>query len=186
MLAGKNVNLRLAEKEDSQKLTDWISSPDFLGEYNPLAQFSKAEVEKMFEGSSESRVFFIEKKNGSKVGFISHFYVSHAGTGAKLLEVGYSLAPAERGKGYGSEALNLILDYMFLSMATVRIQATADIRNKVSQRILEKAGFKREGTLRRFFFFRGEWRDVYIYSMLREEWVRPRILKPTARPSGHP
>ncbi len=186
MLEGKNVNLRLAEKEDSQKLSEWISIPDFLGEYNPLTQMSKAEVEKMLEGPGESRVFFIEKKGGSKIGFMTHFHVSHAGAGAKLLEIGYSLAPAERGKGYGSEALNLLLDYMFLSMATVRIQATTDVRNKASQRILEKAGFKREGTLRRFFFVRGEWRDIYIYSILREEWSRPRVLKATAKTHGRP
>jgi RimJ/RimL family protein N-acetyltransferase len=175
------VNLRLVEKEDAVKLAEWISSPDFLGEYNGLAQMTKTEVEKMLESPDGSRLYFVEKKDGSKVGFIVNFHVSHAGAGVKLNEIGYSLAPAERGKGYGSEALSLLLDYMFLSIETVRIQATTDVRNKASQRILEKAGFRREGTLRRFFFIRGEWRDIYIYSILREEWGRPKVLKTTAK-----
>jgi RimJ/RimL family protein N-acetyltransferase len=46
---------------------------------------------------------------------------------------------------------------------------------------LEKVGFKKEGTLRKNFFVRGEWRDAYLYSILREEWKEPKILTKTAQ-----
>jgi len=61
----------------------------------------------------------------------------------------------------------------------MRIQAQTDQRNVASQRVLEKAGFKKEGTLRKNFFMRGEWTDDYIYSILREEWKEPKILTRT-------
>jgi RimJ/RimL family protein N-acetyltransferase len=68
------------------------------------------------------------------------------------------------------------VDYLFLSKHIGRIQAQTDPRNSASQKVLEKVGFKKEGTLRRQFFSRGMWRDAFIYSILREEWKEPKIL----------
>jgi RimJ/RimL family protein N-acetyltransferase len=88
--------------------------------------------------------------------------------------------PNERGKGYCSEAVKIMVDYLFLSKDTGRIQAQTDPRNIASQKVLEKVGFKKEGILRRSFFTRGEWRDAYVYSILREEWKEPKILTRTS------
>jgi RimJ/RimL family protein N-acetyltransferase len=179
LLEGKNVNLRIMEKEDLPLFVEWANKPEIFGEYNPLHQMSKTEAEKMLDNPSDITLFFIEKKDGSKIGFICHFHVLHMGTGTKQLEVGYSLVPGERGKGYGAEALRIMVDYLFLSKDVMRIQAQTDQRNVASQKILEKAGFKNEGTLRRNFFMRGEWTDDYIYSIIREEWKEPKILTKT-------
>ena len=73
-----------------------------------------------------------------------------------------------------------MVDYLFLSKEIVRIQAHTDVRNVASQKVLEKAGFKKEGTVRKFSFIRGEWRDGLLYSLLREEWKEPKILTKTA------
>jgi len=116
----------------------------------------------------------IEKKDGTKVGFIAHFHVLHPA--GKQLEIGYSPVPSERGEGYCTEAIQLMVDFLFLSMETRRIRATTDTRKLVSQKVLEKTGFKKEGTLRKCIFIRGELRDAYLYSILREEWKEPRVL----------
>jgi ribosomal-protein-alanine N-acetyltransferase len=50
------------------------------------------------------------------------------------------------------------------------------VRNVGSQKVLEKAGFKKEGTIRKLFFLRGQLRDACLYSILREEWKEPKIL----------
>jgi RimJ/RimL family protein N-acetyltransferase len=168
------------EKEDLPLFVEWANKPEVFGEYNPLHQMSKTEAEKMLENPSDFKVFFIEKKDGSKIGFIAHFNVLHLGTGTKQLEIGYSLVPSERGKGYCSEAVNIMADYLFLSREVMRIQAQTDQRNMASQRVLEKAGFKKEGLLRNNFYMRGEWTDDYIYSIIREEWKEPKILTRTA------
>ena len=177
VLEGKNVNLRIMEKEDLPQFAEWVNNPEVFGEYNPLRQISRTEAEKMLETPLELKPFFIEKKDGSKIGFVAHFYVLHVA--GRQLEIGYSLVPSERGKGYCTEAAQLMVDYLFLSKDTMRIQAQTDPRNVASQKVLEKAGFKKEGTLRKNFFERGEWRDAYIYSILREEWKEPRILTRT-------
>ena len=177
MLEGKNVNLRLMEKEDLPLFAEWFNKPEVFGEYNPLRQITKTEVEKMFDSPHELKPFIIEKKDGSKIGFIAHFYVLHPAV--RQLEVGYSLVPSERGKGYCTEALEIMVDFLFLSKDIMRIQALTDLRNVASQKVLEKVGFKREGTLRKNFFVRGEWRDTYLYDILKEEWKEPKILTKT-------
>ena len=171
------MNLRIMEKEDLPQLAEWFNKPEVFGEYNPLRQMARTEVEKILEGPNELKPFFIEKKDGSKIGFIAHFYVVHVG--GRQLEIGYSLVPSERRKGYCSEAVEIMVDYLFLSRDAMRVQATTDVRNLGSQKVLEKAGFKKEGTIRKVLFIRGDWRDAYLYSVLREEWKEPKILART-------
>jgi len=169
------VNLRVMEKEDLPLFAEWVNKPEFLGEYNPLRQLSRTEVEKGYEKSSlEQGEFIIEKKDGSKIGYIFHFILVHPA--GKLLEIGYFLVPNERGKGNGTEAVRIMVDYLFLSRDTMRVQACTDTRNLASQKALEKAGFTKEGTMRKYLFLRGELRDAYLYSILREEWKEPKIL----------
>ncbi len=167
------------EKEDLPLIAEWFNKPEVFGEYNPLHQVSRTEAEKMFENPHEEKSFIIEKKDGSKIGFIGHFYVLHVA--GKQLEIGYSLVPSERGKGYGTEATQLMVDYLFLSKDTMRIQAQTDPRNVASHKLLEKVGFMKEGTLRKSFFMRGKWVDSYIYSILREEWKEPKMLTRTEK-----
>ena len=174
LLEGKNVNLRIMEKEDLPQFAAWVNNPDVFGEYNPLHQMPQTEAEQMLEGPLELTPFIIEKKDGSKIGFVAHFHVLHIA--GKLLEIGYSLVPSERGKGYCTEAVRIMVDYLFLSRDTMRIQACTDTRNLASQRVLENAGFEKEGTMRRYFFIRGATRDAYLYGILREEWKEPKIL----------
>jgi RimJ/RimL family protein N-acetyltransferase len=178
LLEGKTVNLRIVEKEDLSLVAEWLNNPDFFGEYDILMQVSKSDLQKSHEDiSSEGRWFwfFIEKKDGSKVGEVGHKLRD------KAQEIGYSVLPNERKKGYCSEAVVIMVDYLFLSKDVVRIQAHTDLRNLDSQRVLEKTGFKREGTIRKSNFIRGEWRDTYLYSILREEWKQPKILTKTEK-----
>jgi RimJ/RimL family protein N-acetyltransferase len=132
VLEGKNVNLRIMEKDDMPLFVEWVNKPEVFGEYNPLHQMSKTEAEKMFENPHEEKSFIIEKKDGSKIGFITHFYVLHVA--GRQLEIGYSLVPSERGKGYCTEATQLMVDYLFLSKDTMRIQAQTDPRNVASHK----------------------------------------------------
>jgi RimJ/RimL family protein N-acetyltransferase len=97
------------------------------------------------------------------------------------MEVACWLVPSERKKGYATEATQLMVDYLFLSKQIARIQATVEVRNVASQKVLEKVGFQREGTIRDIGFERGEWRDYHLYSILRREWKEPRILTKTTQ-----
>jgi len=177
LLEGKNVNLRIMEKEDLPLAAEWTNNPDFMGEYNPLIQVSREDIQKRYENPPhEGGYFFIEKKDGTKIGCVQHFLAT-----GKLLEIGYAIIPSERGKGCCTEAVKIMVDYLFLSKDIGRIQAHTDIRNAASQKVLEKVGFKKEGTIRKSNFIRGEWRDMYLYSILRDDWKEPKILTRTEK-----
>ena len=75
MLEGKNVNLKIVEKEDLSSVAEWFNDPDFSGRFDPLdAQQSRTEIEKKYENLGvEEKWFVIEKKDGNKIGFIETF-----------------------------------------------------------------------------------------------------------------
>jgi len=175
MLEGKFVNLKMVEREDVPLLQEWWNDPEFHGMCNPLdLQKSKADIEKQLDkAGSESAWFLILKKDGSKIGFLGMDMGPYAG------EIGYVLIPSERGKGYCTEAVKLALDYLFMSKNIVRVQAGILAGNVASQRVLEKAGFQREGTIRKGRFAWGDFVDLCIYGILREEWKEPKVLRGT-------
>jgi len=170
VLEGKNVNLKIMEREELPTLLEWSNNPEIMGEYEELRQETKTDMEKTYDNLKDAQWFFVQKKNGTKIGYVAHFQA------AGETELGYFIVPTQRRKGHVTEAINIIVDYLFLSKNIVRIQAKADPENTASWKALEKAGFTREGTLRKTFYCRGEWRDDCIYSILREEWKEPKIL----------
>ncbi len=178
MLKGKRVNLRIAEREDIPLLAQWFNDEEFHGEHQDFpTQVSVAQLEKRIV---EPRIpelewvdFVIEKKDGTKIGWATH-YVGSANFG--WIEIGYSLIASERRKGYGTEAIQILVNYLFLTRDIARIQAVCNVANAGSQKALEKAGFQKEGTLRRALFVRGKRTDGYMYSVLRDEWKKPNTL----------
>jgi len=179
LLVGRNVSLRVAESDDVDFEAECFNDIDFSGEFNPIGeQISKSELKKRFDDPSnlavliELKWFIIQKKDGTRIGLMYHRVCQPW----KLLEIGCFFVPTERGKKYGTEATQLMIDYLFLSQNIVRIQAITNVRNKAAQKTLEKAGLKVEGTIRRLHFVRGAWADYYLYSILREEWKEPKTL----------
>ena len=186
MLEGRTVNLKVVEKEDLPLIASWSNDPEFFGDFwwfppsftnVRISEFemSKTEWEKRYDSlTPDTKWFFIEKKDGSKIGTIFHFL------NGNYMEIGYILTLNERKKGYGSEAIKIIVDYLFLSKELVRIQAITGVDNFASCRVLEKAGFTKEGIMRNSGFIRGDWKDGCLYSITREEWKEPKILTKTS------
>jgi len=153
-----------------------MNDSKFYGKHFSRMPRTRTEVEKTLENTTlEYKTFIVEKKDGTKVGVMVHFIVFVA-PWRKTLEIGYALLPAERGKGYCTEGVKILVDYLFLSKDIPCIQATIDIGNAASQKVLEKVGFKKEGILRKRWFMNGEWKDTAMFSILREEWKEPKIL----------
>jgi ribosomal-protein-alanine N-acetyltransferase len=176
MLKGDKINLRILEPEDISLINNWLNDIDFQGRYTPFAQKSLEERKKSISESSEDeKLFIIEKKDGTRIGIIFNFIVK--GGPYNLLEIGYLMDISERKKGFCTEAVNIFVDFLFLSRDIQRIQATTDIRNRASQRVLEKAGFTQEGVIRKGLFMKGEIVDTSLFSIIRDDWKEPKILK---------
>ncbi len=85
-------------------------------------------------------------------------------------ELGYWLGRDFWGRGYTTEAASAVIDWGFTALELNRISAARFSGNGASGRVLEKLGMRREGELRRHVFRGGEFRDMLMYGILREEW----------------
>lgn len=74
------------------------------------------------------------------------------------------------GKGYGTEALRLAIDYGFKQGKLHRIELGVYAFNSRAIHVYEKVGFKLEGTLRDALFWEGEYYNQHVMSILETEW----------------
>ena len=106
----------------------------------------------------------------SVAGDVSYHQVSYGpNEGSRAYNIGITIAPEHRGKGFGAEAQRLLAAYLFATYPVMRVEAQTDVTNTSEQRALEKAGFTREGVLRRAQWRAGDWRDLVVYSKVRGE-----------------
>lgn len=86
--------------------------------------------------------------------------------------VGYHLAKPEWGQGFGTEAAAALVDFAFEKLDYVRVWSSCFADNDRSAHVLSKLGLAEEGLQRRHFCKWGEWKDVRLFGLLREEWNR--------------
>lgn len=88
-------------------------------------------------------------------------------------EIGITLATEFHHQGYASEALNAILELLFVKYHYHRVVAIADVENIASLSLLERVGMRREGHMFQSFFDTKteEWRDEYQYAILSTEYL---------------
>jgi ribosomal-protein-alanine N-acetyltransferase len=93
---------------------------------------------------------------------------------ARHAEIGYDLDGTYRRQGIMTEALTAALDYIFNKVELNRVQALTDPTNTPSVRLLDKLGFRQEGVLRDYTYFRGKYLNDLLFSLLRREWDKRR------------
>ena len=87
-------------------------------------------------------------------------------------EIGYVLNRNFWGKGIASEAVKEIIRFGFTTLNFNRIEAIFLPENNRSRRVLEKCGLKSEGIRRSSLFVKGEYRDVEVFSIIRDEYLK--------------
>ena len=88
-------------------------------------------------------------------------------------EIGFTVAAAYQGHGYAVEAVRRVVDHLFADQGLRRISAECDARNLRSARLLERAGFRREGCRVANTWIKGEWTDDLLFGLLAENWRGP-------------
>ena len=115
------------------------------------------------------REWAIELKSTQKViGFICMAYHD---VNWQIMELGFRVNAAHQNQGYGAEALRCVIQAVFRDTKTHRIFACTDGLNLASQRMMEKAGMKREAHLRENVLIGDHYHDEVIYGVLRKEVV---------------
>jgi ribosomal-protein-alanine N-acetyltransferase len=80
--------------------------------------------------------------------------------------IGYWMGQRFAGKGHMTAAVELAVHHIFHGLNLHRIEAACIPENERSIRVLEKAGFQREGYMRQYLKIKGEWRDHLLYALI--------------------
>ena len=173
MLIGKNVELKCVTEEHHPLLLEWLNQPEFWGSYFNIWPTSMSGVRKMLEEYKDGAWYMIyNRASGKPAGIIAsaHPYAGYGGTYFGQ-EIGYLVHQGSRGQGIASQAASLLINHLFDSTQVERIMASVVVGNKASCKVLEKAGMTLEGVERRKFYLHGAFRDMRLYSIIRDDWV---------------
>lgn len=91
-------------------------------------------------------------------------------------QIGLTISPQYQNKGYGSEAIEWILNWGFQIAGLHRIAIGAFGWNEGARRLYERMGFVPEARKRDYLWFNGGWYDLYEFAMLEQEWRERRMV----------
>jgi RimJ/RimL family protein N-acetyltransferase len=162
--------LRPVAEEDLPLLDRLAQDPAAAGEYawsgwRNLLSFRQGWAEDRLVGD-DGGVLLIAR-GAEPIGFVSWFQVDFPPS--YYWSMGIALLPEARGKGYGTQAHRLLTRYLFAHTTVHRIEGVTEAENLAEQRVMEKAGFIREGVMRGVFWRDGAYRDGVLYSLLRAD-----------------
>lgn len=177
MIRGERVLLRPVRDEDLPTFERWAQARDAL--WGPFQRFQLDPPFQLHEAfrkggllQRDMAILLIETLEDPKViGFVSYTLRGYPDHDLPYPNIGYAICDLDsRGKGYATEAVGLLVDYLFSRFPTERVAAFTDVENVPSQRVLERLGFRREGVLRHAYFRDGRFGDFALYGILRDEW----------------
>ena len=110
----------------------------------------------------------VEAATGMHVGDVAAFVDADD---PRLATIGVTLSTSAQGRGYATEAVAWLLDYLFLDRQKHRVTADCDARNSAVVALLDRLGLRREAHHLQSAWWKGEWVDEYVYAVLAREWA---------------
>ncbi len=178
-LRGDRVYLRRLRATDAEPVLDLrIRNRDFFRPWEPVpapdhftleAQLQEIAGAARDADDDRSYAFAICRVDDNRlVGRITLSNVVRAAWQNATL--GYYVDQRENGRGYASEAVRLAIRFAFEVAGLHRVQAGVVPGNHASVRVLEKAGFRREGYSKRYLKLDGAWRDHEMFALTTEDF----------------
>jgi RimJ/RimL family protein N-acetyltransferase len=174
-LIGKRIRLRAIERSDIPTFVLWFNDPEVRKNLLVYMPMSQAQEERWFEAQLEDQdrhILGIETLDGALIGNIGLENINWRDNKAEL---GIVIGEKEYwNNGYGSEAIIILLDFVFRQMNLRRVFLRVFEDNKRAMRCYEKCGFKVEGRLREAHFADGKYNDELVMGILRHEFLKAR------------
>lgn len=174
MFNSENLRLRKMEREDMENYHTWRNDLDVMATTSPsLDVYSFEETKNFVEdfmlNSHSSKSYIIEmKEDRLPIGVTSLIHIDTKNRNAEcIIDIGEK---NYWGKGYGSEALSLLLDYAFLELNLHRVSLRVFSLNERAIHLYHKLGFKQEGVVRESLYRNGKWHDLIMMGILKKEY----------------
>ncbi|MGN0741340.1 MAG: GNAT family N-acetyltransferase [Candidatus Fimadaptatus sp.] len=175
-MLGERIMLREFEQNDLSEMRKWITDPDstrYLSDTFVVPQTweqTAGFLDALLAGSKPGvHLVIADIMTGDYLGQCDLMNVTDYSRKAELAIV---LGPEHQGKGYGGEAIALLLELAFCHLNLNRVHLRVSSQNARALACYERAGFAIEGVLRQDSFSGGEYRDTVIMGILRDEWLR--------------
>ena len=174
MLRSNSIQLKELSQEDSPVIFEWINDRETVLYNSPYKPISEIQHKTWFENIQNRNDIFIfgiyEIKTDKIIGTCQLHSINWIHRNAELqIRLGNK---GNRGKGYGSEAVRLLLDFAFRDLNLYRIYLHVFQTNTNAIHVYEKVGFKKEGLLRKAAHIDGKYVDVIFMGILREEYEK--------------
>jgi len=173
-LYSKRIILRAIENDDKEEIFEYRSDPDVyqFQKWKPktLSDIDAFMIKIVAEPNIPGtwlQLAIIQRESNKIIGDCGVHFLSDD---PEQVEIGITLNRKYHGKGYASEALTLVFDYLFNSLYMHRIFASIDPENKSSLRLMERMKMRKEAHFRKSTKIEGKWFDDLVYAMLSEEW----------------
>jgi ribosomal-protein-alanine N-acetyltransferase len=163
--------LRRALRANSEHLRPWSVASAPGDDPASLASVSRAVLRYRREWKrGQAFVLFVSRRDDERhvVGRISLGGILRGAFQNAYL--GYWIDAAHQGQGLMTEAVRAATNFAFGAAALHRVQAAVMPSNKASLRVLEKAGYRREGAAARYLCIAGAWEDHLLFAVTAEEW----------------
>src|SRR3990172_127929 len=172
MLKGKKVLLRPMKQEDIVRQHEFNQDPELYALDSTYPRVSPLESAQAFYESrtrfDENIAPFAIEADEKYIGYCSLMDLRNPHGN---LELGIMIGDREYwGRGYGRDAVRLLLDYGFRHLGARRIALTTHAKNERAIRCYLACGFVEEGRPRKVVWIEGEYTDLVNMSILREEW----------------
>jgi RimJ/RimL family protein N-acetyltransferase len=184
VLRGDLVLLRAVERADVEVLAAVSADPVTWHQVDdaPYVPKTVADALKAYDEGTAGRaadavVPFVVDVGGTPVGRATLWGIDPHNRHAHL---GINLAPSARGRGYGTDAVRVLLRYAFRERGLHRVQLEVLADNAPALASYRKAGFVEEGRLREDAWVDGGFVDMLVMSVLADEWLASH--PPQARP----
>ena len=180
MLRGEKVTLRAVEKEDQETLWRFWNDleVELAGGGDPPSPISLERLRSRFEREERERsrdnTDFMIEVDGATIG---HCGLFHVDTAARHCEFGISIGEKDCwGRGYGCDAVRVLLDYAFRVRNLRRVWLETHASNEWAIRAYRACGFVEEGRMCEHVWLAGRYVDNVIMGVLREEWIEGRTI----------
>lgn len=174
---GQRVRLAAPRPEDAAQFARWSNDDAYMRllDDDPVQPRAEAFFKYFAEGGTEpgrtpnDYYFHLRTLEGDHlIGFVALFNIKWPSQHAEIA-IGIG-EPEYRGKGYGSDALRVLLNYAFNELNLYRVELDVMAYNAAAIQAYERVGFVREGVKRALVQRNGQRHDVACYAILRPEW----------------
>jgi RimJ/RimL family protein N-acetyltransferase len=173
-LHGDKIYLRPVELDDLETFQKWFNNPElrqYLMVYYPISKLEEKEfIESFIRDKNTVIMGIVIKKTDKLIGNIALLNIDNI---HRCASIGIALGDLENAsRGYGTEALKLIIDYGFKTLNLHRIELFVHEFNERAFKAYTNIGFVVEGSKREALYHDGEYHDEIFMSVLKDEWLK--------------